>query len=544
MALEFEVDLKDGMTAPANSMADAIGGLNKVMGGGGLSSVLDGIMPGLGEFADNIMSGVKAVGGLIAAGAQLAISSVQDAALLQSKFGAPTVAMFDELGAKIGQTREQVGQMADRFKAMGITDVPQLRAALLATASANALVTGGGQAYETLASKIQEAVVAHGQLKVKGDAAIAALSKTGANIIDVAKNMGISTETLRNQLKAGTVDAGKFGDALQQALITKGAGPLGVMANSMSALGDRLKENIGKLFEDAGPGVTEFMDALKDLFSVFDTGNDSGKTLKAGLSGAFSAILSAAAKVLPYIKYGFQQLIIWGLKLYIALKPHFEQIKTVLKGIGIGILLMGAIAVAIGAVVIAPFVLMAAAGMALWAVIGFVIDKFVQVEQAIDNFVAGAAKSFADWVSGASTTAKAFVDGLVQGITNAIPNLIAAVGGMVTAAKNKVKSMLGISSPSKVMAEMGHHTAVGMAAGITGGTDKVADAAGGLADAASASASPSSSATASKAPSSSGGALTVDVGGIHIDGSGKTAGAIVEELVATLFERIALARGV
>ena len=53
---------------------------------------------------------------------------------------------------------------------------------------------------------------------------------------EVAKAMGLSTQQLAGQLKAGTIDAQKFGDALSSTLIAKGKGPLEEAGNSLGVI--------------------------------------------------------------------------------------------------------------------------------------------------------------------------------------------------------------------------------------------------------------------------------------------------------------------
>src|SRR5262249_9059820 len=157
-----------------------------------------------------------------------------------------------------------------------------------------------------------------GKLKL-ADKQLASLAATGVNVTDVAKVMGMSAETLRGQLVAGTVDARKFGDALNQALVTKGAGPLARMSVGLDTLGAKLRENIEAFFEDVD--TAPFLAAMKDLLGIFGQDTASGQTLKKIITGFFNETFKLAAKVLPYIKRFLLDLIIFGLKTYIGLKP-------------------------------------------------------------------------------------------------------------------------------------------------------------------------------------------------------------------------------
>lgn len=520
MAMEFAVDLKDNLSESAGKMGDSLGELSKGMGG--LSGALDELVPGLGLAAGAILGiGAAAVGAAVGL-VSIVSKGIETSDMLQAKFGAPTIAMFDSLGEATGKTRDELGTLAEKYRAMGITDVPKLRTALLAASSAEAMLgASGASALQTLMSKVQLATEVHQGLKLATRGLGNQLASAGVSLDEVAAKMGTTGPQLAAQLKRGTVNAQAFGDALQQAIIEKGAGPLDLLAHSWDSM---------------------WKQAQQQVFSaIFDPGTESGKALRAGIEKIKEVVGDLAKKVIPYLIFGFKQLIIWGLQLYLALRPHFELIKTVLKGIGIAILGIVGIAAVAAAVVILPFVLMAAAGMALWAVIGYVIGKFGEWYDAVVGFVSGAAKALSDWVSGAVDTAKAFVGGLISGITNAIPALISAVGGMVTAAKDKVKSMLGIASPSKVMAGIGVNVAHGFAGGIEGGRGKVAAAAGSMADsAAGGAAGPSAGAGGDYKGGGSSVVVNVEV---KIDGAGKTAHEITTEMVTLVFEQYALSQG-
>src|SRR5882724_12016223 len=68
--------------------------------------------------------------------------------------GQKTIAMFDELSSKLPQSREDLAQWTKQYQAMGLTDVGKLRTQLIATASAAALMEGGGESFAKLSKKI------------------------------------------------------------------------------------------------------------------------------------------------------------------------------------------------------------------------------------------------------------------------------------------------------------------------------------------------------------------------------------------------------
>lgn len=65
-----------------------------------------------------------------------------------------------------------------------------------------------------------------------------------------------------------------------------------------------------------------------------------------------------------------------------------------------------------------------------------------------------------------TTIGKQIIAGMIAGVGNMAGKLVSKVGDAITGAKNKAKSLLGISSPSKVFKSMGHDTARGYIIGI------------------------------------------------------------------------------
>jgi len=67
------------------------------------------------------------------------------------------------------------------------------------------------------------------------------------------------------------------------------------------------------------------------------------------------------------------------------------------------------------------------------------------------------------------------IQGLINGIRGKVTAVQQVVGELAETIKNKIKSVLGISSPSRVMAEFGRNVAEGLAAGMREGRDEVAE---------------------------------------------------------------------
>ncbi len=520
----------------------------------GMAKLLDLVVPGLGEAVAAVIQiagglvGITA--GLIKSGVEFAISSSEAKQQMLGLFdamggglvtGAQTEEMIDGVKAKFGIAKDSLIGYTKQLQLLGVTDLGQLESGILALASASALVKGGDEALLSFRKKIDLAVQSGSNLKI-ATKQLAQLSATGANVGDVAKTMGVSVEELTKNLAAGTVDAKKFGDALETTIITKGKGPLERMAASSANLKKLLSEAWGDLFEDVDVGP--FMAEVKKLFDIFGQGTESGKALKDGIGGFFKQVFAILTKVVPLAKHFLLDMIIYGLKAYIALKPIVKTIKefaasaegakiigtvlsslwTVLKAVGVAVL------VVVGAV-LGLWAAMVVVSVAVWTAVG-----------AFLGFVAEAGGALAGWVSSAATAAYDFVAGLVTGIGNGASQVIGAVSGLADSATGAFKSALGIHSPSKVMMGLGGDVAEGTAQGIEGGSSDVHGAASGMAGAAVKGAT--SGGDASGGGSSKGGVnVTVEAGAITIDGAGKTALEITETMISLVFERVALGAG-
>ncbi len=524
----------------------------------GMAKLLDLAVPGLGEAVAAVISiagGLVGISvGLIQSGAALAISASQAKAAMVSTFdalgegkisGDEVNAMLDGMSAKLGQTKESMAPLVQKFLAMGITSQDALEKMTTAALSAKALIGSAGDgaaAFENLSKKIQLASETGQGLKIplKG---LGSLAEMGLNVDDIARKMGISAKVLAEQLKAGSADASKFGTALQDALIEKGAGPLEKLGLSTKNLGAMLQQNLGEMFADLSSSVDPFLKEVKSLFGVFQKDAPSAKAMTAGIKAVFEQVFATATKLVPIVKHFLLDLVIWGLKAYIAVKPIVTAIKdfvtsaqgasiigtildsvwNVLKLIGVAVLVVVAVAIVLWAAMIAV-------STAVWTAVG-----------AILGFVADAGKAFDDWVAGAATAAYNFVAGLVSGITNGASQVIGAVKGLASSATGAFKSALGISSPSKVMAGMGGHMTDGVAQGLDDGAADVHAASTGVANA-SVKGMAAGSAGGGAGASGGGGGAAINVT-VLIDGAGKSAEQITEEMVASVFQRVAMGAG-
>ena len=569
----------DGIKGAFTSLASgdvkgAVQGITDAVAG--MAKLLDLVVPGLGEAVAaviQIAGGLVGITvGLIKSGVEFAIASSESKQAMLSLFdamgggistGLEMEAVIDDLKAKFGISKDALVGYTNELQRMGMTDLGEIHDSLLAVASAAALVKGGDQALLNFTKKIQLAKDAGIGLKIpiKG---LTELAATGANVGDVAKTMGISVDALTKGLAAGTVDAGKFGDALQDAIINKGKGPLERAAASSANLKKLLSESFGDLFEDIDPGP--FLQEVKKLFDIFGQGTESGKALKAGIGGFFKEVFATLTKLVPMVKHFLLDMVIYALKAYIALKPVVKTLKEfgesaagaaivgqvltalweVLKVIGISVAVLVA-------VVLTLWAAMVVVSVAVWSLIGAFISlmsdgigaqiaAWSELGATISGFVSGAIATLTEWASSAVTAASNFVAGLVQGITDGASAVIAAVTGLAGKATGAFKSALGIKSPSTVMAGFGEHMGGGVVQGLESSESDVHGASSGLAD--SAVKGMSKGAASADGATSGKGGDTPTVVYVTIEGAGKDAMQLSQEMWADIVSRTAAQAGV
>lgn len=276
--------------------------------------------------------------------------------------------------------------------------------------------------------------------------------------------------------------------------------------------------------------------------------------MKTGLTKVFSTIFEVLGRVIKSVKTFTLDLVILGLKGYIAIKPviravqEFSEKFHVLHGLlTAGKVVLAVVGIAIG-VVVAAFVLVGVA-------IGAVIAAFGALVSTVSDFVSTAIAALSDWASSGVQMAEDFISGLIGGITAGVGKAVDAVKNLGDSVMGGIKGVLGIHSPSIEMMKLGGHTAGGFAAGIMAGAPVVGGAAQAMAGAANdnavsatayqgaAGAAGAKGADGGSATSGGGISVTVEAGAIVIQGGAGSATDLTEEAVSLIFERVALARG-
>lgn len=587
----FVIDLKDEATGPSSKILAAFEAMTSAASK--LQSKLDGVdkankkASAFDSFAKKLDPSTKATslfadaaGSLGAAlnPTTLAIAGIGAAAALATGLVVGTVAglwemvkasvavnqsrarvlaTFDAITDGAGkQALEAIGKLSERLPfssgrmrewaktmaAAGIRDVPSLRKAVIATAAAQALMgdeseDAGGKLASLLAQwRGKESL----GINIKDKELTKKLFGIGLEVKDLANAAGVDSV---QKLTAMGLSAGKMGDLVQTALIRKGKKPMEEMNLTWDVMTDRLKSGAMSLFSDLGGPVEKLMTAVGSLFSEFFKGSDIVKGAKPTVTAVMTSILETMTKAVDAIHDGFLDATIAVLTFALQVAPLVGQFRrlwaehdgagklmTILKGIGVVAALI-AIPIVIAGVVIG------ATMAVLFAAIGYVATGLA----AIPGLVVAAFGALAEWVGSAWDTAKEFVQGLADGITAGASKVWDAVKGLGSGAVSAIKSVLQISSPSRVMFEKGMFTSEGLALGIESGASRVANASQSVGIAAS---------DIDEGAAGGGrgrGGRSITVGTITITNHGVDSEGrmleLTEESLASILERVALQRG-
>jgi hypothetical protein len=176
---------------------------------------------------------------------------------------------------------------------------------------------GGDAAYTKIARKVNDAIEGHHKLTITSKE----LTRTiGTNLADaIANKMGTSLEDLEKKLKAGTVDATKFGNAMEEVFIAKGAKGLDAMWMRTGVITKKIHDAFGELFKNVDTGP--LTDGLRNILSILDSTAPSAQAMASGITGAMNGIIKAIGDAVEAGIDLFLDLEIGALQTAIALKP-------------------------------------------------------------------------------------------------------------------------------------------------------------------------------------------------------------------------------
>lgn len=492
----------------------------------------------LGGIAQKAAPAAAAIG-LVAAAvgklAAMAISATQEKDALREMLGADTLQMVEDLSETSLRafSVDQLGAWASKLKIAGY-EGSRLKTAIEAVASSAARMKDGGAAAQGLLERLQ--LMADAGSKIQLDRRfLAQLAAAGLGVQDLAKALGVPVE----KLKTMQLTAAQVGDAVQKALITKGAGALSMLGQTWDSIKGKVLEGIGDAFEDLGDLVHPFMKEVQDLASEFFKGGIASK----GFAGIIKAILTPAFQFatqgVRWLHLAFLTLEVYTLRARVALVPvtnALDKIGASSALVSIGMyLLKGTVitlAVVFGVLALAvalcalPFVVAALAIYGVVSAISYLVD-----------LIGGAIDHFDDISAAAAAAGQSIIDGLGNAISSGADWVVGLVKNLAASIIGAITGPLQIHSPSRVMKRLGGHITAGLVEGVEGGTPEVEAAAMGA----------GSAAVAGAATGGAGGAagmtINFETGAIQITGAGGDVASLTEEAVAQIFERLRLLMG-
>lgn len=574
--------LTSALTQAKNIGAEAISGLTSGLGavargdfpsvfrsiGSGVGDMLNTVnlaVPGLGSLLSGLSGVVFGIGGALLDLAQKGMGMV----LTFSEAKEKTIALYDALAdgqatgkavaGMIGELARATHKTGGDFKpfakelmAMGHRTLPDLRQELLAVASAQALMGDeAGAAYMNMAKKIEIAVESGGKLKMSSKSLGRDLTAMGLSLGDVADGMKMTGAELAKALKAGTLEADKFGEVIRRTVTEKGKGALDRFGHSLEGIGNDFSRFWKKAFADADP--SPFLNTLREMVAGLGGGKDATKSL----TGALNAFFKFAAKAVPWVVFGIWDLVDSVLEVAVAFKTGgstgnqaLDMIVANLKMVGFWISqivdglktmgdLMGGLKDVGKTGVLGP--------------VGLILggDDDVKLGDAVTKAMQAAQQAANAANAQAPAVGKGFTDGVAQGLKSGEGPVAEATKELGKKMVSTLKNELQVKSPSRVMMGVGLQTARGFALGVQQGAPLAASMASSMGRAtASASFVAPTFPSPGTAPGSdrSGGArgpITVHVH-VHIDGSQSAkeiAEQITEEAMATVFEKLAATQG-
>ena len=425
------------------------------------------------------------------------------------------VSIFDAAGEMkplnvlFGEMNAAMSTMSQQEKLSAIGDIFNARD----TASAEALLGAVTQSWDVLGEKILDAKGSASQMaetklnNLQGDITKFKSALEGAQI---SMSDGL-TPTLRKFVQFGTSGLSKMTQAFED----------GGMGGAMEAFGEILSEGLklffaelprvveagGRLLEALGKGLLDNIDVITDaaVQVIIMLANGIVKAVPKIAQAAVTVIIKLAeglANALPQLIPAIVEAIMYICEvltnpdnLTALLQAALDIITQLAWGLvaaiprlieGLGVVFAGLVeflmdptntVAIVGAGIQLIFALMegllAAVPTLLAALPDIVVSIFTGLWDAIVN---------TDWIS----IGMSILEGIAEGLWNALTglfNTLADIGGRII---DKVKSIFGIASPSKVFKnELGMNLGLGLAEGIEDSTADVQDAMDNMMDVAS-----------------------------------------------------------
>lgn len=562
------IDANTGRFVKLTGAAESAGGAM-----GGLSSGLGGLIGGvtLGSLAASAVMGIVGAAKSATMAVLGLVASFAHGVVEAAAFGERAALAFKLLMHGSGNSEQQLQRVISLAGSLGLNveesvkTFQKLLAMQFKPAMAEQLLKMGAdlQAIGASSEEVAGALTAISQIKAKGRVQaeeLLQLAERGVStelvITSLGKALGKTNDQVRKLMEAGKITADQGIAAIGEAVKTKtgiknfgeagekfATSTLTGMVNVFKAKGAAVMLQLGAairkpLAEALGPVV-------KDLMAALDS--PEGKAALESIVAGFTSVLGVLKQAWPVVKEFTLGLLEGLAPLKDVGKGFMDAMGPILKVFGVdakdaasGARLFGqALALVIGAAtlltgliagIITVFVAIPVAIFRAGAAIGEFIVETV-------NWIAGLPGRIAAFIgnfsSASMTLGTSIIDGLVNGISAGAARVIEAVKSVATSAITSAATVLKIGSPSKVFEELGGFATEGFERGLQGGTGGVVSASAQMAGGAVGGA-------AGGMGGLGGGPLTVHMP-ITIDGAGKNAPEIVDELQRTFMANLASA---
>jgi len=506
--------------------------------------------------------------------ARQAFEATAQAMIGTSGAGAKTSEMINKLAEELPIARDKLRELSIGLMKAGVRDGPALEKAMRAAGAATALFGDqGAEAFTALVAKtkkFEEAGKAFKNLKPL-------MQGMGMSVKDLSKELGVPADKLEGMMKTGKITSAQLGDALENAMIKRGANAVEIANKRMGVMWDKMKTGAMDIFDGVveTEGYKSFLTFIKSLGTMFGaSAGDAKKTV----TSAFGSIFGIMTKVLTFgITYSLKFAVAL-IRVYIAMFPVIhallEGFRWMTKWYGIimkaivmnqnfmlGLKVLGYALLAVVAVLAlaaAPFYVIIAVVAALAAgvvwLVGLIANNFVPIMKAlalilllplapIILLIAALVASWdfiVKWAKKGYSAAGDFIDGIVDGITNGAVWVLDAIKNLGKSAIGMFKKTLGISSPSKIMMEMGGHMGAGLSEGLDNSQSDVEASAAGMAGAGMSGVGGAGGKGGGKSSTL---IINVEPGAVVVGGGGGTTAQMLEEGLASLFERLAVEQG-
>ena len=303
------------------------------------SLAMDELKGGLATVGRYALTAAAALGALVLAGVALSLEAGMFRIRMTNVFaqfrgsaaeGAKTYEMVRAMSRTLPIPQEKAFESAQELLALGLQGQNRLHNTVQAIADMQAVMgDAAGSKLKSIISSAQGTTMG-GRFRGVFSVTPAELKEIGlsydqlSNVL--ATKLGKSNAETRQMLMYGRIDAATGIDALNQAIAKGGIGEAAkdALLDPMLLM-QQFQSHIKDLFADVD--IKPFLRELRNLVNLFDLGNNSGKSMKKGITAAFTDLLKFGKGALVSLQIGILQLQGYFLDAAIAMAPMIKQIE-------------------------------------------------------------------------------------------------------------------------------------------------------------------------------------------------------------------------